>query len=487
MDIAVIGLGQSGILFAHSLLEKGVSLTLIDSGGLESESPMMTKSDYIFETPSKMPEDVHRVGGGANHWYGRVSQFPDYVFDNSSNGWPVGSETMAPYYKKVYEMLSLGSLLDNDFSDLHLANIQQLVLPQLDVSPYYHCNPRYFSKLLADLQKSPNVSFLLNSPVLRLQETSANGTEIVFADGRILSASKVVISAGTIQSAALLLRSKIFLPRLKNANLIGRNLMEHFDGYVGTLKIKSAFLNRYSDLLDGSISKSHQVGEMSRSFGFGIKLPQDLFNDSESAYLDFHLHVEPFQEIYTFGDMYFMLPRKSKIKSLLFWSELLIRKMVVRPIRKLGDRIFQISRFSLYIKGEERPFVDSRIELLETPGNNLGKVVYHHRISKDTSNRIRSSLKEFRVRFQRLGIGRIIFFKWFMHAPAIAYTGPNWHPMGTTPLNVDKSKRITESDLSLSGYPHIFLLNAGIFPSGSYQNPSTTTLAFALRLADVIA
>jgi hypothetical protein len=433
-----------------------------------------------------MPEDVHRVGGGANHWYGRVSQFPDYVFDNSSNGWPIGSETMAPYYKRVYEMLSLGSLLDNDFSDLHLANIRKLVLPQLDVSPYYNCNPRYFSKLLADLQKSPNVSFLLNSPVLRIQETSNKGTEIVFADGRIQSASKVVISAGTIQSAAMLLRSRIFLPNLKNANLIGRNLMEHFDGYVGTIKIKTALLDKHSDFLDVSVAKSCQVDEMTRSYGFGIKLPTDLFSDPESLFLDFHLHVEPFQEIYTFGDLYFMLPRKSKIKSLLFKCELPIRKIVVRPVRSLFDRTFGISRFSLYIKGEEQPFVDSKIELRNTPGNILGKVVYHHRISKDTSKRIRGSLKEFRIRFQRLGIGRISFFKWFMHAPTIAYTGPNWHPMGTTPLNIDESKRITESNLSLSGYPNIFLLNAGIFPSGSYQNPSTTTLAFALRLADQI-
>ena len=105
MEIAVIGLGQTGILFAHSLLEKGVHLTLIDSGGFDFESNLITKSEYIFQAPSRMPDDVHRVGGGANHWYGRVSQFPDYVFDNSFNGWPIDSKTMVPYYKKVYEKL----------------------------------------------------------------------------------------------------------------------------------------------------------------------------------------------------------------------------------------------------------------------------------------------------------------------------------------------------------------------------------------------
>ena len=486
MEIAVIGLGQTGILFAHSLLEKGVHLTLIDSGGFDFESNLITKSEYIFQAPSRMPDDVHRVGGGANHWYGRVSQFPDYVFDNSFNGWPIDSKTMVPYYKKVYEKLSIGPILDKVFSELFLGDIKEVISPKLDLGPYFKCNPHYFSELLSDLQSSPNVTFLLDSPVLRIQEGAEGASEVVFANGKTLVSPKLVSSAGTIQSTALLLRSKKFLPKIRNEHLIGKNLMEHYDGYVGTLKIKSKDFHRYSHLLNGSTLKSVNLGENVRSFGFGIKLPSGLFKTAELPSLDFHLHVEPYQEVFTFGDLYFMFPRKSKVKDLLFKIELLIRKFAVRPFQRLTDYVFQISRFSLYMKGEELPFIDSKMELLETNANILGRVVYRHRVSKETSIGIRKSLREFRVRFHSLDIGKIVYFKWFMHSPAISYAGPNWHPMGTTPLNTDESKRITESDLSLTGYPHIFLLNAGIFPSGSYQNPATTTLAFALRLVDHI-
>jgi choline dehydrogenase-like flavoprotein len=223
-----------------------------------------------------------------------------------------------------------------------------------------------------------------------------------------------------------------------------------------------------------------------RSYGFGLKLSSEVFTKSKDPLLDFHLHLEPYQEVYTFGDLYFMLPRKTSVKIALFWVELLVRKIAIRPARNLYDKIFNVSRFSLYLKAEERPNIDSKVEIRETSRNKLGFVVYSHKVSKVTSLSIRKSLREFRARFHVTGIGKITYFRWFMHAPAISYAGPNWHPMGTTPLNLDNTLRVTESDLSLTGHPNIFLLNAGIFPSGSYQNPATTTLAFALKLADEI-
>ena len=63
--IAVIGAGPCGILATKLLLERGFKVTLFESGNMHEEVHI-TQSDYNFDSPSKLPVDVHKVGGGSN-------------------------------------------------------------------------------------------------------------------------------------------------------------------------------------------------------------------------------------------------------------------------------------------------------------------------------------------------------------------------------------------------------------------------------------
>ena len=59
----------------------------------------------------------------------------------------------------------------------------------------------------------------------------------------------------------------------------------------------------------------------------------------------------------------------------------------------------------------------------------------------------------------------------------------NNHPMGGASMNIDKEKRVVDSNLEVLGCKGLFVCSTAIFPSGSHSNPTMTLLALANRLA----
>ena len=64
------------------------------------------------------------------------------------------------------------------------------------------------------------------------------------------------------------------------------------------------------------------------------------------------------------------------------------------------------------------------------------------------------------------------------------YVGPNWHPMGSTVMGSDPLNSVCDANLEIYGNKNLYLLNAGIFPTGSNQNPTAMVMAHAFKLVD---
>ena len=58
------------------------------------------------------------------------------------------------------------------------------------------------------------------------------------------------------------------------------------------------------------------------------------------------------------------------------------------------------------------------------------------------------------------------------------------HHMGGARMGSDPSTSVVDADLAVHGHPGVFVLSSAVFPSSSYVNPTLTTQALALRLAD---
>lgn len=63
--IGICGSGPIGNYLTIRLIELGfTNLTVFESGYEQKENTMLSKENYLFETPSMIPEGVHRLGGG---------------------------------------------------------------------------------------------------------------------------------------------------------------------------------------------------------------------------------------------------------------------------------------------------------------------------------------------------------------------------------------------------------------------------------------
>lgn len=61
------------------------------------------------------------------------------------------------------------------------------------------------------------------------------------------------------------------------------------------------------------------------------------------------------------------------------------------------------------------------------------------------------------------------------------------HIIGTTRMGNDPLNSVVDSDLRCHDHPNLFLVGAGVFPTGSTANPTLTVAALALRAADAVA
>jgi hypothetical protein len=228
---------------------------LVDSGNFESESSLLDYSDYFFETPSMLPKDVHRVGGGSNYWIGRVGEFISVDFEKingvRNEEWPFKKPELEMYYRKCYESLLNNSTMDDEFVQSYI-KLPELLSRGLRIRPIRYIDPKIFIELLQEDIKNSNLIVLTDHlcidiaedevtdcPVLVLQDINKNNIKIMPKD--------VVIAGGTLQSTKLVLNSPKIMEKLSN-KIVGKYLMEHLEGHIGKLTISEKNLQSLSDL-----------------------------------------------------------------------------------------------------------------------------------------------------------------------------------------------------------------------------------------------
>ena len=123
--MCVIGAGTIGNHIAIELLNRGHKVLVIEAGGMDSETDLLGHKDYYFKTPSMLPKNVHRVGGGGNYWIGRIGEFLTKDFlplaGIREESWLLEKRDLVPYYRSVYKKLGHEGLLDSEFVSEHFA------------------------------------------------------------------------------------------------------------------------------------------------------------------------------------------------------------------------------------------------------------------------------------------------------------------------------------------------------------------------------
>jgi hypothetical protein len=482
--ICVIGAGIIGNHLAMELLDRGHQVLVIEAGGFDFETELLGYKDYRFETPSMLPANVHRVGGGGNYWIGRIGEFlvKDFlplprIRDES---WPFEKVELDPYYRLVYKKLGHEALLDSEFITKHFADLIQ-VPSGLGLRPIRYTEPHLLRKSFLTAMNHHNFELLegtLVTSIKRANQVKRPIISTVSADGveSSLEVRSIIVAGGALQSARLFLNSK-GIHNSSNHTSAGSYLMEHLDGYVGEVEVTRR--NR-TFIRDVSLDSDRKIRWGSK-LDCGLSLILGSLEKEGLDQLNVGFEIVDKAVKYRFAPGVNGLTTNSRglHYKFLFFGERIIQKIfgglaqIVR-VRFLGRHIY-----SVWLKAEELPNRNSTVRV----DPESGKLIYRHEVSLETSFEVRKALHEFESLLTRENLGKVKFYNDVLDPSKNLTLRPNWHPMGTLRMG-EPGESVVDWDLKIHGEEDIYILSSAVFPTGSNQNPVFTTLALGTRLAE---
>jgi choline dehydrogenase-like flavoprotein len=257
----------------------------------------------------------------------------------------------------------------------------------------------------------------------------------------------VVLAAHAIESAKLLLLSNL----ANRSGQVGRNLMDHLQGYGGAIMPEPMFPFRGPPTTSG-IDVFRDATVRCGEAAFRMSMGNDGWGRQEA----------PYQTVSK-------LVREQKI----YGRELK---------RRIEDRVTRMFRISY--STEQLPEPDNRVEL-SSKKDALGlprpKISYHVRDGDYNRRGFRSA---------RLAVEQIFKFleaeeTAIRYADDKGYSGAG-HIMGTCRMGHDPETSVVDGDCRAHDHPNLFVVGAAVFPTGGTANPTLTVAALAMRAADAI-
>ena len=256
----------------------------------------------------------------------------------------------------------------------------------------------------------------------------------------------VVLAAHAIESAKLLLISKI----ATRSDQVGRNLMDHLQGYGGAILPEPVFPFRGPPTTSG-IDAFRDGDFRSKEAAFRMSMGNDGWGRQESP-----------------SETVSKLVRDGGI----FGSTLRQR------IENRVTRMFRISYST-----EQLPDPENRVTLSDKKPDALGL----------KRPKIRYDVDDYNKRGRKRGRLTVTEIFKFLEAEEfeirypddIIYSGAG-HIMGTCRMGNNPDESVVNAHCQAHDHPNLFVVSSAVFPTGGTANPTLTVAALAMRAADVI-
>jgi choline dehydrogenase-like flavoprotein len=471
-DICIAGAGAAGITIALDLRASGLSVILLESGGLrrEVETQILSSGRMTgINTWNLRSMRIRALGGTTGHWEGwcrplmpQDLELRDYVPDS---GWPINYAELVPWYQRACQTLEIGAFEWNAG-----ARAKAMARPLLPLGPaidqrYYQFSPptRFARTYGGTLQKAEEIRVVthLNLRDIRLERqggpvesfscrTLGGKTILVHAD-------RYVLALGGIENARVLLASRSQEPQgVANGNdLVGRYFMEH-PHYYGSMGLVHA------SALDLSFYR-RGASDLKRANGTAVPLLGALGLAAE---------VTRSEKLLNFSATFQAVSAKSDPGAL--------PASTTQALLLRGKSGFQAAEMS--VRAEQSPLADSRITLTDDRDPlGMPRVALDWRIDPEDDEKMRRALVILARELAAAGIARA-------RVPGDATRfiwrqSPGGHHMGTTRMGSDPKLSVVDADCRTHEVGNLYIAGSSVFPTGGDANPTLTIVALAHRLA----
>nr|WP_233236684.1 GMC family oxidoreductase [Bordetella sp. LUAb4] len=281
-DICIVGAGAAGITLALALMDSGLDVVLLESGGPNAEKD--TQALYQGTVPdARMHSEPdryreRRMGGSTTIWGGRCMPLDPIDFEPrgyiAHSGWPIGLDDLMPYYPRANHLCEAG-----DYAYTAETAFHHPIRPMIEGfdGTAFTTNtlerfsaPTDFGRRYAERLRHAPVRVIQHANLCRLDNAPAGASRDAGKEGagkegagnsghgnaavgpahvRTLSgtafmvqARAYVLATGGLETARLLLASPGTSGRgLGNGNdVVGRYYMCHIAGTIGTVDLSRA-------------------------------------------------------------------------------------------------------------------------------------------------------------------------------------------------------------------------------------------------------
>ena len=470
-DLIVVGAGPAGLTVARKLEALTACRVLIVESGVEGVGVAWelarVQAEGNFPAPYFATHSQRVFGGTSNVWQGWCAVLDERPF--LADEWPFPYRELYGYYPEAARILGVPPVV-HERPEAPLDGTDGNVVYR----PWYFSPVRFgwHGNLLGGqaragagnwVRNSATVDVLLGHTALRLatRDGAVEGVSLVrsHADAKSfhVAAERVVLAAGSIQNARLLLLS---LGRERSPAL-GRYLVEHPHIYdYGRLEIDQTAAERVMDRSRRGLA-NHPY--------FTAKPTNDAAPREETVAHGIGLSSS-FSNEHALGSATMELATLHPAEAL------------------LGGRRRPALATATVVRAEMTPIESNNVQVSSTALDFLGQPRARVAMTFDVAA-VKRAVALLNAELVRAGIGR---FQWHDHEPSfVRGRGPfvtgGGHLMGTTRMGKDPSRSVTDATGRVHGFSNLYVAGSSLFPASSAANPTLTIVALALRLAEHLA
>ncbi len=507
-DLCIVGGGAAGITLALDLMDSGLTLAIIESGG-ETFDPAVQRLHAGRNTGlDNYPLSQSRVrmwGGSTTRWAAQCRMMERLDFARRDwipdSGWPFDRDVLLPYYARAARTCHLTDFDPDDPERLPEGSFR-LSHDDLRMVRFEFGHPTDFGRAYRDRlagSAAVRVHLHANAVEIRLCDAarSVTGIEARTLEGRRLTfkARHYVLAAGGIENPRLMLASRsVAEAGVGNGHdLVGRYFMDH--PYLTT----GYFLPASPQLADGNhvIRTFKRVG-WEQTWHSGVTLSEAAQRREAAsgavAYFIRRLLSETTPDYHFSGNR-----ARNRLRDA--WrfrtvDDVDVGRDVVQMIggapavlRTYAKRAVEIVRprrvMALRTVVETTPQRDSRVSLDSTV-ERLGqpRATVDWRVS-DSDRRGLDHLRRTLARLLHESDQGKMIDDWSLREngwPPSMDGGR--HHMGTTRMHDDPTRGVVDANAQVHGIANLHVAGSSVFPTGSYVNPTLTIVALTHRLAD---
>jgi choline dehydrogenase-like flavoprotein len=527
-DVCIVGAGAAGITLALELAGSGLSVLLVESGGMEAEESVQrlyegaVADERMHSAPHRYRQ--RRFGGSTTIWGGRCVPLDAIDFEPrdylSASGWPINLDTLLPFYPRANRICEAGEFayrageafdrplrpMIDGFHSEHFST---------DTLERFSCPTDFGSRYVHKLRASANVRVLLHANLTNLN-FHPNGEALeslalqTLDKKRITVRSKqVVLATGGLEVVRLLLanRDKWSNGIGNQHDMVGRYYMCHIAGTLGTLKQPGPdrVWHNYDVTDDGiycrrRLALTARTQRQLRIGNFIARLHHPRITDPQhrTAVLS-ALQLAKGLISYEYGKRL----HGGESMSWRTWGQHVrnvlggVGELVAFGHHMARDRFLAARKFpsvivkstaghySLDFHAEQEPCAVSRVGLGEERDElGMQKLLIDWRYTPQDVATVREAVRLLAEAIGQSGIGEFEYDPASIEVEITRYGAYGGHHLGTTRMGTDPRSSVVDADCRVHGVENLFIAGGSVFPTSSQANPTLTIVALAVRLAE---